>query len=123
MMRSITVNNKSELENTVDKYVMGGYDLDFMTNNEAVVKKKRWTTGWIIGIVLGLFFFLIIGIILLIVRAVMDVDSIRITVVNENINVNNNDSNTNFCTNCGVKFPENSDFCPECGLNLKESER
>lgn len=60
MMRSITVNNKNELESTVDRYVMNGYELDFINNQEAVVKKKRWTAGWIIGIVLGLLFFLLL---------------------------------------------------------------
>lgn len=160
MMRGITVNNKNELESTVDKYVMNGYELVFMNNQEALVRKKRWTAGWIIGIALGLLFFLIIGIILLVVRAVMDVDSVQITVakyntsnntnynandnninninnnangnnINNNINNNNNpkddsilnnDLKTKFCTNCGVKIPEDSDFCPKCGANLQEPE-
>jgi len=130
MMRSITVNNKNELESTVDKYVMNGYELDFMSNQEAVVKKKRWTAGWIIGIVILLFFWILPGIILIIVRAVMDLDSIQITVANANVNnnethdnlVKDNDSNTKFCVNCGAKIPESSGFCPECGTNLQETE-
>lgn len=128
MMANISVNSTQELESAVNTYLLNDYELDFMNNQEAVLKKKRWTTAWILGIVVGFFLFIILGIILLIIRAVMSVDSVQITVIDNNTNelkdnlIQASNSNTKFCTSCGLKILENSEFCPGCGVNLIEED-
>lgn len=122
---NVETNNENEFNQQLQMYLAQGYSMQSNFNGTAILKKKSYSMGVLIVLIL-LFF---PGAVLYYLLASDDVVTIRnkngqqtnTNTANTNIGVNNQ-SFDSYCEECGHGLYKDSKFCPRCGKEVNETE-
>ena len=109
----VTVQNKTEFDQAIQRYIESGYELESNIGDTAVLRKK----GFKLWIFIVLLFFLIIAAVL---YYFFSDDNI---VILKNAN-NSNFNNERYCGDCGIPVGDEAKYCPRCGaeINVKSGD-
>ena len=121
---NVEVKNENEFNQQLQMYLAQGYNMQSNFNGTAILKKKSFSMGVLIVLIL-LFF---PGAILYYLLASEDIVTIRNnnsqpsnTNTNANVGVTN-ESFDSYCEECGHGLFKDSRFCPGCGKDLNATE-
>ena len=121
---NVETNNEEEFNQQIQMYLAQGYSMQSNFNGTAILKKKSYSLG--VFIILLIFLFPI-GIIYYLVASD---DIVNIRNKNPQASGNNTNANTNtaattgsfdfYCEDCGQGLYNHLKFCPNCGKDLSE---
>ena len=114
---NINTNNENEFNQQLQLYIAQGFRMQSNFSGTAILKKKSYSEGLLILLIIFLF---PVGIIYYIVASddvVTIMNSGAQLSVNNNVGVNN-ESFVSYCEDCGHGLFEDSKFCPGCGKKL-----